>query len=76
MKHYFTVLTFCLIVISCQNQNGGIELTYLGTAGWVIKDEATKVLVGPYLSRIKLVGMSTSSMISKTAQNRDWGSDD
>ena len=76
MKHYFTVLTFCLIVMSCQNQNGDIELTYLGTAGWVIKDEATKVLVDPYLSRIKLVGMSTSSKISKTAQNRDWGSDD
>lgn len=76
MKHYFTVLTFCLIVISCQNQNSDIELTYLGTAGWVIKDEATKVLVDPYLSRIKLVGMSTSSKISKTAQNRDWGSDD
>lgn len=76
MKHYFTVLTFCLIVISCQNQNSDIELTYLGTAGWVIEDEATKVLVDPYLSRIKLVGMSTSSKISKTAQNRDWGSDD
>lgn len=76
MKHYFTVLTFCLIVVSCQNQNSDIELTYLGTAGWVIEDEATKVLIDPYLSRIKLVGMSTSSKISKTAQNRDWGSDD
>ena len=75
MKYYFVIFTFCLIVMSCQNQNSDIKLTYLGTAGWVIKDENTKVLIDPYLSRIKLVGMSTSSKISKTAQNRDWGTD-
>ena len=75
MKYYFTIFAFCLIAMSCQNQNSDIELTYLGTAGWVIKDDNTKVLIDPYISRIKLVGMSTSSKISKTAQNRDWGTD-
>ena len=44
MKYYFIIFAFCLIVMSCQNQNSDIELTYLGTAGWVIKDENTKVL--------------------------------
>ena len=76
MKSYFTIITlFFLVLTSCQNENSNLQLTYLGTAGWVIKDENSKVLIDPYLSRIKLVGMSTSSKISKSAQSRDWGSD-
>ena len=76
MKLYFTIITlFFLVLTSCQNENSNLQLTYLGTAGWVIKDENSKVLIDPYLSRIKLVGMSTSSKISKSAQSRDWGSD-
>jgi len=76
MKLYFTIIAlFFLVLTSCQNENSNLQLTYLGTAGWVINDENSKVLIDPYLSRIKLVGMSTSSKISKSAQSRDWGSD-
>ena len=76
MKYYLTIISlFFLVLTSCQNQDSNLQLTYLGTAGWAIKDGKSKVLIDPYLSRIKLVGMSTSSKISKSAQNRDWGSD-
>ena len=76
MKNCLIILTsFFLVLTSCQNKQSSLRLTYLGTAGWVISDESSKVLIDPYLSRIKLVGMSTSSKISKSAQSRDWGSD-
>ena len=35
-------------------QSGPIELKYLGTAGWEIKDGNITVLVDPYISRVKL----------------------
>ena len=33
---------------------GGIRLSYLGTAGWELEDGKTVILVDPYLSRLKL----------------------
>ena len=73
MKLYLLIIA--LFLTSCQDKDSDLRLTYLGTAGWVINDEKSKVLIDPYLSRIKLVGMSTSNSISKAAQARDWGSD-
>ena len=52
-----------------------MSLKYLGAAGWQIADENSTVLVDPYLSRIKLVGNSTTKSISTSALNRDWGDD-
>ena len=76
MKHYaLTIFSFAVLFTGCQKTKPQIQLKYLGAAGWVITNEDTKVLIDPYLSRIKLVGMSTSSKISNAAQNRDWGSD-
>ena len=76
MKHYaLTIFSFAVLFTGCQKTKPQIQLKYLGAAGWVITNEGTKVLIDPYLSRIKLVGMSTSSKISNAAQNRDWGSD-
>ncbi|MDP6878062.1 MAG: MBL fold metallo-hydrolase [Candidatus Neomarinimicrobiota bacterium] len=76
MKHYaLTIFSFAVLFTGCQKTKAQIQLKYLGAAGWVITNEGTKVLIDPYLSRIKLVGMSTSSKISNAAQNRDWGSD-
>lgn len=40
-------------------QSSPLELTYLGTAGWIISDGTITVLVDPYISRVKLgVGSS------------------
>ncbi len=76
MKHYALIIfSFAVLFTGCQKTKAQIQLKYLGAAGWVITNEGTKVLIDPYLSRIKLVGMSTSSKISNAAQNRDWGSD-
>ena len=76
MKHYvLTIFSFAVLFTGCQKTKVQIQLKYLGAAGWVITNEGTKVLIDPYLSRIKLVGMSTSSKISNASKNRDWGSD-
>ena len=56
--------------------NSKLSLKYLGAAGWEINDENSTVLVDPYLSRVKLVGNSTTKSISTSALNRDWGDDD
>ena len=78
-------IKFCLIAIvgslfiSCTNssndQNSNLKLKYLGAAGWEITDQKTTVLIDPYLSRIKLVGNSTTKTIATSALNRDWGDD-
>ena len=35
-------------------QNEQVELTFLGTAGWIISSDNTVILVDPYISRLKL----------------------
>ena len=52
-----------------------ISLKYLGAAGWEILSDTSTVLIDPYLSRIKLVGNSTTKNISNSAATRDWGKD-
>lgn len=53
-RFYFLVLSFVMISMSAHAQNNPIELTYLGTAGWIIDDGTIIVLVDPYISRVKL----------------------
>jgi L-ascorbate metabolism protein UlaG (beta-lactamase superfamily) len=38
-----------------QSPRGGVQLRYLGTAGWEITDGRTVVLIDPYLSRLRRV---------------------
>jgi L-ascorbate metabolism protein UlaG (beta-lactamase superfamily) len=52
-----------------------VSLRYLGTAGWEIVDQNTTILVDPYLSRINLIGYSTTDKIPKSELNRDRGDD-
>ena len=62
----------------CQNQQkikSNISLKYLGAAGWEVISDTTTILIDPYISRIKLVGNSTTANISNAATSRDWGND-
>jgi len=58
-----------------QSSKSNISLKYLGAAGWEILSGTSTVLIDPYLSRIKLVGNSTTKNISNSAAARDWGKD-
>lgn len=48
----FTALVPVAITAAPQS---GIQLTYLGTAGWQISDGKTVVLIDPYLTRAKMI---------------------
>lgn len=48
------LLLFCLGASQAYAQTEPIKLKYFGTAGWEIRDGTIKVLVDPYLSRVKL----------------------
>lgn len=48
------LFTFLLGALAMTAQSTGIELTYLGTAGWKISDQNLTVLIDPYISRVKL----------------------
>ena len=37
------------------SERGGVQLKYLGTAGWEITDRRTVVLIDPFLSRLRRV---------------------
>ena len=37
--------------LMAQSERGGVQLKYLGTAGWEITDGRSVVLIDPYLSR-------------------------
>ena len=43
-----------LATMASNAQKEGLELTYLGTAGWKITDGDLTVLIDPYISRVKL----------------------
>lgn len=47
-----TLLAFLFLSTFLQGQE--LQLKYLGTAGWELKDSKVTVLVDPYISRIKL----------------------
>lgn len=52
-----TVTTFLLVMVFsgiCRAQN--LEMTYLGTAGWIMRQGELTILVDPYISRLKLKG--------------------
>ena len=49
------VMICCLFFIAeLRSQDNGIDLKYLGTAGWEISDGTVTILVDPYISRLKL----------------------
>lgn len=50
----FFLLILSLQLSSLKGQETPIQLTYLGTAGWIIEDGTITVLVDPYISRVKL----------------------
>tara|TARA_B110000495_G_C23043144_1_gene627562 strand:- start:9348 stop:10274 length:927 start_codon:yes stop_codon:yes gene_type:complete len=52
--HFITIIGVLLFSNILNSQNNPIELKYLGTAGWEIKDGNITVLVDPYISRVKL----------------------
>ncbi len=53
-------------------QSDSIKLKYLGTAGWEITDGQTKILVDPYISRVKLgTGPSVSAKDDRATVQRD-----
>ena len=78
-KKYYLLPFIFLLFISCtnssDNKNSNLKLKYLGAAGWEISEQETTVLIDPYLSRIKLVGNSTTKTVATSALNRDWGDD-
>ena len=54
------ILTFLMSAafawpLMAQSERGGVQLKYLGTAGWEITDGRTVVLIDPYLSRLRRV---------------------
>jgi L-ascorbate metabolism protein UlaG (beta-lactamase superfamily) len=53
-------------------QSDSIKLKYLGTAGWEITDGKTKILIDPYISRVKLgTGPSVSAKDDRATVQRD-----
>jgi len=67
MKIFFTIFLFFLSL----NIHSQVELKYLGTAGWEIKDENVTVLIDPYISRVKLGnGPSISKLDTRKTVSR------
>ncbi len=61
---YLTSLSLSLgilfFAIDVAGQDQSLQLKYLGAAGWEIKDGKSIILIDPYISRLKLEGVSTS----------------
>lgn len=54
MKKLALFIVFFVINQAILAQQKPLNLKYLGTAGWIISDGDLKVLVDPYISRVKL----------------------
>ncbi len=64
----FTVLT----PVKTVAQSDSVKLKYLGTAGWEITDGTVKILVDPYISRVKLgSGPGVSAEDDRATVERD-----
>tara|TARA_R110002073_G_scaffold8207_3_gene45778 strand:+ start:60450 stop:61391 length:942 start_codon:yes stop_codon:yes gene_type:complete len=53
----FKVILFVVVLTTSPTTNGqneSLKLKYLGTAGWEITDGTIRVLIDPYISRVKL----------------------
>ena len=71
---FLSLLFLFVFLISFKStaQAESIKLKYLGTAGWEITDGMIRVLVDPYISRIKLgTGPSVSSEDHRATVERD-----
>ena len=55
IRHFTSALATVLAVASFSSVSSGVQLKYLGTAGWELSDGTTVVLIDPYLSRLKRV---------------------
>ena len=65
-KSFYIIIISMIFFSACNRlpkDNSKLSLKYLGAAGWQIADENSTVLVDTYLSRIKLVGNSTTKAI-------------
>jgi L-ascorbate metabolism protein UlaG (beta-lactamase superfamily) len=51
--HFTSALAIMLGIGSWSVASAGVQLKYLGTAGWEISDGTTVILIDPYLSRLK-----------------------
>lgn len=51
---YLCLLCFLFALSPLFSQNKSLQLTYLGTAGWIMTTDSLTILVDPYLSRLKL----------------------
>ncbi len=54
MKRLLSLLSLLVICSTASAQSTTLSLKYLGTAGWQIDDGTIKVLIDPYISRLKL----------------------
>jgi len=61
MKNFILIF----LIFSSLNIYSQVELKYLGTAGWEIKDENITVLIDPYISRVKLGNGPSVSKLDK-----------
>ena len=72
---YFKIIAFIFTLtssLSINGQNESLKLKYLGTAGWEITDGTIRVLIDPYISRVKLgTGPGISSDDQRKTVNRN-----
>src|SRR5271163_3154004 len=54
-KHMLATLAILLGIRSLPAASPGVQLKYLGTAGWELSDGTSVVLIDPYLSRLRRV---------------------
>lgn len=55
-RHPWPLLALLLAMLPLSSRAQSIEMTYLGTAGWIINDGDVVVLIDPYITRAKYGG--------------------
>lgn len=75
LNTYFKVILFIVALAASSTVNGqnkSLKLKYLGTAGWEITDGTIRILIDPYISRVKLgTGPSISPDDKRQTVNRN-----
>jgi L-ascorbate metabolism protein UlaG (beta-lactamase superfamily) len=64
------LLTF-ITTNQAKAQSDSITLKYLGAAGWEINDGTTKILIDPYISRVKLAGPNLTAEDTRAIVERN-----
>ena len=66
------LIALVMLSFTAKAQNSSLKLKYLGTAGWEIFDGNVRVLIDPYISRVKLgTGPSISPNDKRKTVNRN-----